>query len=135
VGDDRDAEERAHHRVGGRPPLEPGVGLDVVGAVRVRVGEHRAEEPVGPRQRPDLLDELVAHPRREELREAGPFLVGDPERRVARADQIAGRVHEHVQHHGERSLAGDREHDVAHRREGGVVRPVPHPIHPTTASP
>src|SRR5262245_52767212 len=78
LGDDRDAEERSHPRVGGRPPApEPRVGRDVGGAEGTRGGGHRPEQPVRAGEGPELGDEVVAHARVQELVERGALLVGD----------------------------------------------------------
>jgi hypothetical protein len=63
-GDDRHPEERAHLRVGGRPPAaEARVPADVRRAQRRRVGrDHRPEHPVRARQRPHGRHQVVAHP-------------------------------------------------------------------------
>ena len=97
AGDDRHAQERAHHRVRARPPAaEARVGRDVLGQVRLGRVQHRAEHPVRARQRPHRLDQLVAHPGRDEALERA-LAVGDPERGVARAAELARGVHEPLQ--------------------------------------
>ena len=63
------------------------------GDVRV---EHRAEHAVLPRQRAERGDQLVAHARGEEAPEAA-LAVGQPERREARAGELARAVDEPLQ--------------------------------------
>ena len=98
AGPDRNSEERPHVRVPARPPAaEAGIVVDVLRAVGAAGLEHRAEHPVGARQRAHRLDQLVAHPGDQKAPEsAAP--VRDPERRIARAGELARRVHEPLQY-------------------------------------
>ena len=115
--DDRYAEERAHVGVPGRPPAAKArVCVDVVGSKRIWGLEHRPEHPVGARQRTHLGDQLVAHPGDQEAAEAA-LAVGDPERRVARVDELAGAVDEPLQDLLDRELRGHREHRVTDRAQ------------------
>ncbi len=91
--------------------------VDVARAVRrlARL-EHRAEHAVLARQRAERGDQLVAHPGREEAAEAA-LAVGQPERREARAGELARAVDEPLQHLVDREPGRDREHGVADRLE------------------
>ncbi len=121
AGDDRHAEERAHRRVRARPPAAKArMAADVVGPVRLGRIQHRAEHPVRARERTHRLDQLVAHPGRDEARERA-LAVRDAERRVARAGELARGVHEPLQHGLDLVLGREREHDVGERAEGGAV--------------
>ena len=118
VRDDRHAEERAHVGMAARPPAtEARVLVDVGRAVRLAGLEHRSQHAVLARQRPERGDQLVAHARGEEAAEA-PVAVGQPERGVARARQLARGVHEPLEHLLHRQLGGHAQHGVAHSLEG-----------------
>ena len=103
--------------------------VDVVRRYGTRV-EHRAEHAVLARQRAERGDQLVAHARGEEAAEAA-LAVGQPERRVARAGELARAVDEPLQDLVDRELGGDGEHRVADRpqRRAEAVLPwvVVHP--------
>ena len=91
--------------------------VDVARAVRRRGVEHRAEHAVLPRQRAERGDQLVAHARGEEAAEAA-LAVGQPERREARAGELAGAVDEPLQDLVDGEPGRDREHGVADRLQG-----------------
>ena len=74
----------------GHQPRKRGSAADVVGPVRLGRVQHRAEHPVRARERAHRLDQLVAHPGRDEARERA-LAVRDPERRVARAGRARAR--------------------------------------------
>ena len=93
--------------------------VDVTRAVRRRRVEHRAEHAVLARQRAERGDQLVAHAGGEEPAEAA-LAVGQPERRVARAGELAGAVDEPLQDVVDGHLGRDREHRVADRPQGGA---------------
>jgi hypothetical protein len=93
--------------------------VDVAGAERLRRLEHRAEHPVRSRKRAERRDQLLAHPRGEELAEAA-VVIGDAECRVARAGKRASVVHEALEHLLDGELGADRQHRVAHRLELGI---------------
>ena len=119
---DRDAQERRHPRVGRRPPFEARVAGDVGRAVRQRPLEHGAEQAVRARERADRGDQLVAHPGRDEVREAA-VSVGDADGGVAAARQPSRRLHQAAQRRLERRRngdCGDRLADCAKRRSGGL---------------
>ena len=104
-----------------RPPAaEARVGRDVVGELRLGRLQHRAEHPVRARERTHGLDQLVAHPGRDEAGERA-LAVGDAERGVARAAELARGVDDPLQHGLDLVIGGDREHDVAQRAEGGAL--------------
>ena len=99
-----------------RPPAAEARVARGCRAVRYGSGDSSIapEQPVRARQRPHRLDQLLAHPRGDEARERA-LAVGHAERRVARARQLARRVHEALQHRLDLALGGDRQHGVAHR--------------------
>ena len=92
---------------------------------RVRYGlaclEHRAEHTVLARQRSERGDQPVGHPRREEAAEAA-FPVGQSERGIARAGQLARSVDQPLQHLVDGEPSSDREHGVADGLEGRADR-------------
>jgi hypothetical protein len=120
--DDRDAEEGAHVRMGAGPPAaEAGIAMDVLGAVGARGLQHRAKHPVGAGKGPHGGDELVAHPRDEEAAEAAGA-VGDPERGIARLDELARAVDELLEDVVDVQARGHRQHRVADRLQRGTHR-------------
>jgi hypothetical protein len=120
-GDDRHAEERAHLRVRRGPPAaEARVAAHVVRAIGHRRGQHGAEQPVLARQGTHGGDELVAHARGDELREAA-LAVGHADRRVLRVDEPARGVREALQHRLDRRLGGDRQDRVVHGAQGRAL--------------
>jgi hypothetical protein len=126
AGDHRDAQERAHVGVRRRPPAaEARVAVDVVDAVWLGRLEHRPQQAVRARQRAHGLDQRRAHAGGDEARE-GALAVGHAQRRVARAAELARRVHEPLQHRLDLALRRHREHDVGQRAEGGAVTAVGH---------
>ena len=115
--DDRHAEERAHRGVRRRPPAaEARVAADVGRPVRAVGLQHRSEQPVLARQLAERRDELVAHSRGDEPREAA-VAVGHTDRGVARARQLARGVDELLEHRLDRVLGGDRQDGI--RQRGG----------------
>ena len=62
---------------------------------------------------------FFAHPGHEEAAEAA-VAVGDAERRIARADQLARALHEPLQHLVDRALRRDGEHRVAQLAQCGM---------------
>ena len=123
--DDRHAEEGAHVRVRPRPPAaEARVARDVVRAVGLRGLEHRAEQAVRARQRAHRGDLLLRHAGGDELGEAA-LAVGDAERRVARAGELARGLDDALQDPLDGALGRDRQHGVAHGLER-VRGPVGH---------
>src|ERR671923_318519 len=120
LGDDRDAEEGAHARVGVGPALEAWMLLDVREALAPRRFEHGAEEAVLAREVADRVVLLLAHPRGDEVREAA-LAVGDADRRVARGGQLPRRVGELLEHGLEAVLGRDRDDGVADRAEGAAI--------------
>ncbi len=88
--------------------------VDVAGRVRVAPLEHRAEHAVLAGQRAEGRDQLVAHPRGEEAAEAADA-VGEAERGIPRAGELAGAVDEPLQDLVDRELGGDAEHSLADR--------------------
>ena len=96
-------------------------GSSWMSCVRYGVGrvEHRAEHPVRARQRAQARDQLVAHAGDEEAAEAA-VAVGDAERGVARAGQLARAVDEPLQHVVDRALRRDGQHRVAHLPQRGM---------------
>jgi hypothetical protein len=71
-------------------------------------------------QRAHRGDQLIAHPRGDELGEAA-VAVGDADGGVARVDEPARGVGEPLQHRLDRRLGGDRQHRVVHRAQGGAL--------------
>ena len=123
--DDRHPEERAHVRMRARPPAaEARVGW--MSGVRNGSGDSsiapsipwvRGSGPIAAISSslmPDVMK--LANAARA---------VRDAQRRVARAAELARSVDEPLQHGLDLVLAGDREHDVAERAEGGVLHPPP----------
>ncbi len=88
--------------------------VDVARRVRVALVEHRPEHAVLAGQRAEGRDQLVAHPRGEEAAEAA-HAVGQAERRVVGAGELAGAVDEALQDLVDRELGGDAEHSLADR--------------------
>ena len=70
---------------------------------------------------PIVGDQLVAHPRHQEAAKAA-VAVGDPERRVVRAGELARAVDQPLEHLVDRQLGGHGEHRVADRLERGTQR-------------
>jgi hypothetical protein len=122
---DRHAQERLQHRMRGRPPAEPRVGPDVGEPLRMAVAQHHREEAVLAWQWTDRRAHLVADPGHHELRER-PVVVGHAKRRILRADQLAGRVDDGLQHLGHGDLVADRQHrrgEAADRTQILALRP------------
>ena len=86
---DRHAEEVGHVRVRGRPPLEPGIGADVIQPDRLALAQQHAEQAVLARQRPDrrLLGAPMIPSTTNSANDA--LVVGHAERRVPGVDQGA----------------------------------------------
>ena len=108
----------------GPPAAEPRVGVDVLGAKRLRRLEHRAEQSVRAGQRTHRRDQLVVHSGDEEPPEPARA-VGDAERGVARTGELAGSVDQALEHLVDRSLRGHRQDRVAdglQRRAESLLR-------------
>ena len=103
------AEERGQHRVGGGPPAEARIGPDVVEALGDRLAQHDGQEAVLAGQGADRGLLLGAHAGDDELGER-TAVVGDAERGVVGACQLAGRVDDRLQHLGDGELVADRQH-------------------------
>src|SRR5215469_3278291 len=132
---DRDAQEVRHVRVRRRPPLEPGIGADVVHPDRLALAQQHAEHAVLARYRPDRLLLALGYAVNDELGER-PVIVGHAERRVPGIDERAGRPDDHLQHVAGGQLPGHREHYLADLLQHVVLLrilaqpPVAHPVFP-----
>ncbi len=120
--DDGHPEERTHARMGLGPPREAGIAGHVERAVRAGIDQQRPEQPVGPGQGPDGVDELVAHPGGDERREAVALGIRGPEGGVAGPGQGPGGDHHALQHGVDGALAGHTQNGVAHRVQGRLGR-------------
>src|SRR3954454_12324043 len=122
ASDNRHAQERPHVGVSLRPPAPEARMLVHVGrAVRVGRVEHGAEHPVLPRQRTERLDQLVTHPRGEELAEAA-LPVGQPECRITGVSELPRGVHEPLKDFFHRPLRSDGENSITDRTQRGRKR-------------
>src|SRR5438105_3954450 len=131
---DRNAEERAHVRVLVGPAFEAFVLLDVREAVALGRLEHRAEQPMLARKLADGVVLLLRHSRRDEVREPA-LAVGNADRRVARAGELARRVGELLEHGLEAVLGRDRDDDVADGAEGAAGERLGHAQNDTSPAP
>ena len=108
-----------HRRVVGREAVGVRVPRDVRDAQRDAVADDRAEQAVTLRQRPDLAAQLRRHAAGDEALDP-TVRVDDPERRVARADELAHAVDDQLQDAVEVQLAGDGPRRPVERVEGVV---------------
>ena len=82
-------------------------------AVRLVRVEHGAEQAVCRGQRAEPRDQLLGHPRGQELGEAA-VAVRNPDRRIAGVDKAPRDVDEPLQDLLDAEIRRDREHGVAH---------------------
>ena len=100
-----------------RPPAtEAWVARDVGRAERLLRLEHRAEQPVGARQRAHRSTSSSVIPAVMNCANP-PSTVGDPERRVAGARQLARDLDDAPQHPLDRALGRDCQHGLVHGLE------------------
>ena len=86
--------------------------MNVVGAERLGRREHRAQHSVRPGQGAQRGDQLVGHPRDDEVSKPA-FAVRDTQRRKSRTGKLPRGVDELLEHLLDRALRGDRQHGVA----------------------
>ena len=103
---DRHPQEAGHRRVPGREARRARVVGDAAQPDRLRVLDQRTQQPLALRQVPDLLHHVGRHADVDELGQI-PVRADHPQRRVARTDQLPGRLRDPAQHHRQGQITGD----------------------------